>query len=279
MGKLTMENVAALSVQYWHFSLDYFLDSMEKCGIHNIEFWPGEPHYYRGDYSSAGEAAKAIRQLRRKMEDKQLKVVMYTPETLSYPFNPAGITEAYRNRTLDMYKTSMEDALEFGTNQMFCNAGWGALDLPREQTWAYGVDTISKACAFAKKMGMELNIEPLQPYESNLVTNAADLKRFMDDVGADNLYAVIDMGALATAEESLADYFDILPGKVRHFHWCDRNHEVPGDRDLPLADDIAYLNEQGYERYLSLEVFDDMYLSDPHAAYMRAAEWMRRHLA
>ena len=48
MSELTMERVAALSVQYWHYSLEYFLDSMVKCGIKNIEFWPGEPHYYRG---------------------------------------------------------------------------------------------------------------------------------------------------------------------------------------------------------------------------------------
>lgn len=279
MDHLTMDNVSALSVQYWHFSLDYFLDSMVKCGIRNIEFWPGEPHYYRGNYTSSGEAARAIRALRAKMEQLGLKVVMFTPETLSYPFNPAGNSPSYRSRTLDMYKAAMDDALEFGTNQMFCNAGWGVLDRPRQESWDHAVETIRSACAHAARMGMELNLEALQPYESNLVNSAADLARFLSDVGADNLYAVIDLGAMATAGDTIETYFEALPGRIRHLHFCDRNHEVPGDRDLPLAHCIDYLNAQGFDRYLSLEVFDDMYLSNPHEAYLRSAEWLRRHLS
>ena len=109
MKKLTMDRVAVLSVQYCHYSFEYFIDSMEKCGVKNVELWPGEPHYFRGDYSSAGEAAKKIREMKKLMDDKGIKVIMYTPETLSYPYNPAGHGDAYRNRTIDWYKMAMED--------------------------------------------------------------------------------------------------------------------------------------------------------------------------
>jgi protein FrlC len=270
-----MKNVAAMSVQYWHYSFDYFIDSMVKCGINNVEFWSGEPHYYRGDFRSSGDATRRIRELRKKMDNAGLKVIMYTPETLNYPYNPAAFDEAYRNRTIDMYKYATEDLLELGTNQLFCNPGWGLLDKPRETAWAYAVDTIRRVCEYAGKMGVTLNIEQLQPYESNLITTAADMEQFLQDVGADNLVFCLDIGAMAVAQDTIEDFYRRFPDKIQHVHFSDLNHEVPGDRELPLRDYITSLNQYGYTGYLTLEVNDTMYISEPHEAFMRAADYMR----
>ena len=275
MSELTMERVAAMSVQYWHYSLEYFLDSMVKCGIKNIEFWPGEPHYYRGDYLSAGEAAKRIREIRKQMDDRGLKVIMYTPETLGYPFNPAGRDERYRSRTIDMYKTAMEDALEFGTNKLFCNSGWGLLDEPREDAWKRSADTFRQISDYAGKMGIEICLEQLQPYESNLVCTSSDVKRMLDEVGADNFNSCIDIGAMAVAGEEIEDFYSKFPKKITHVHFSDLNHEVPGDRGLPLKKYIDVLNANHYEGYLSLEVNDTMYIDDPHTPFLRSAEYLR----
>jgi protein FrlC len=279
MNKLTMDNVAAMSIQYWHYSFDYFINSMVQCGIRNVELWPGEPHYYREDFRSSGDAAKRIRELRRKMDDAGLQVIMYTPDTLGYPYNPAAFDEAYRNRTIDMYKHAVEDLLEFGTNQMFCNPGWGLLDKPRETAWAYAVDTIRRICEYAGKMGVTLNIEQLQPYESNLIITAADMEQFLQDVGADNLVCCLDIGAMAVAKDTIDDFYRRFPDKIGHVHFSDLNHEVPGDRGLPLKDYIATFNRYGYTGYLTLEVNDTIYINDPHEAFMRAAAYMRTLLA
>lgn len=279
MGKITMDRVAAMSVQYWHYSFAYFLDSMEACGIRNIELWAGEPHYYRPDYGSFAEAAAAIRTRRRQMEDRGMRVIMYTPETLSYPFNPAASHEAWWRRTIDMYREAMEDALAFGTNQLFVNSGWGLRDEPRQAAWDRAVDTFAKVCAYAREMGVDVNMEQLQPYESNLVCTSADLGRMLDDVGADNLHCCLDIGAMAVAGEAIDDFYRLMPGKVRHVHFSDLNHEVPGDRGLPLAEYIRSFEARGYEGYLSLEVNDTMYIEKPHEAFLRAAERMRGFLA
>lgn len=274
---ISWDQVAALSVQYSQFSFDYFLDSMEKCGITNIEFWPAEPHYYRDDYRSSSAAAKTIRQLRRKIDDRGMKVVMYTPETLGYPFNPAGHT-LERERAIDMYKTAMEDALEFGTNRIFLNPGTGLRDEPREQAWQRSVDTFARVTEYGHSMGVEFYIEQLQPYESNLVTTSTELALLIKEIGASNLHAVLDIGAMVVAGDDIDGYFQQMPGNIGHVHFSDRNHEALGDQDLPLELYLDQLGSYGFSEYLSLEINDGMYLGDPHSPFLRSARWLQERL-
>ncbi|MFB6468414.1 hypothetical protein ACE38V_16695 [Cytobacillus sp. Hz8] len=38
------EQIAAMSVQFVQYSLDYTIDAYAKCGIKYMEFWGAEPH-------------------------------------------------------------------------------------------------------------------------------------------------------------------------------------------------------------------------------------------
>ena len=60
MSRITMQDVAVMSVQYVQHSFDYYLDSMERCGLRRVDLWGGAPHYCRLDYSSAAEAAAKV---------------------------------------------------------------------------------------------------------------------------------------------------------------------------------------------------------------------------
>ena len=51
MSKITMDNFAVMSVQYVHYSLEYYLDSMVKNGLRHVDLWGGIPHYCRLDLS------------------------------------------------------------------------------------------------------------------------------------------------------------------------------------------------------------------------------------
>ncbi|MGX6979651.1 sugar phosphate isomerase/epimerase family protein [Vagococcus elongatus] len=279
MKNLVMDQLAAMSVQYSKFSFDYFINSMEECGIKNVELWAGVPHYWRENYLSSSDAIKKIREYRRRLEDKGMKVIMYTPETLVYPFNPAAKNINTRNRTIDLFKMAVEDALEFGTNQVFCNSGSGLYDEEREYAWERMVDTFQQVTSYAKKMGVDLNIEQLQRYESNLVCTAHDIRRVIKEVDASNMYCCLDVVAMAEAGESIDGFYEII-GKesIQHVHFSDRNHEIPGDRDLPLKEYLEYLDELNYSGYISLEVNDIIYLEKPHEAFYKSTRKMNELL-
>ena len=78
MSVITLDQLAVMSVQYVQYTFDYFLDSMDRCGIHNIDLWGGSPHFCRLDYPWGPAAARRIRELRRQIEDRGMKVVIYT---------------------------------------------------------------------------------------------------------------------------------------------------------------------------------------------------------
>ena len=41
MSIITMDQIAVMSVQYVHYTFDYYLDSMHQCGIKNLDLWGG----------------------------------------------------------------------------------------------------------------------------------------------------------------------------------------------------------------------------------------------
>ena len=37
MSNITMDQVAVMGVQYFHYTLDYYLNSMHRCGVKNLD--------------------------------------------------------------------------------------------------------------------------------------------------------------------------------------------------------------------------------------------------
>jgi len=281
MPEISMNHISVMSVQYWHYSFEYFLHSMEKCRLKNIELWAGAPHYCFGDYKRRASADRRIAAMRRQIEELGMQVVMLTPEQLNYPINIAGRERAYRRKSLDYFVRSMEDALAFGTQRLFITSGWGLLDEPRQDAWQRSVDSLQWLCEKAQALGVTLVIEQLQPYESNLLTTCRDMQRMLHEVGSPALQGCVDLVAMAVVKDELQSFFDLLPGRIHHIHFADGNpsgHYVPGDGNLPLLEYIRTLEANHYNQYLTLEVNDSIYWDDPHTSIERSAAYLRRYL-
>ena len=279
MSKITMDNFAVMSVQYVHYSLEYYLDSMVKNGLKHVDLWGGIPHYCRLDYPFAEDAKQKIGSIRAMMEERGLDVSVYTPETLAYPYSFSHPEEEVRKRTVDYFSMAMDDALLFGTNKVFLNSGCGLLDLPREESFARLVDTYKKIAAIAEQKGIELVLEQLQPYESNLVLNLQDIKRVLDEVDSPAMYICVDVVAMAVAGEELKDYFEVL-GRERSklIHFADTCHYILGDGELPLKDYLKTLEEYDYDGIVDLEINDSIYWDDPHESIRKSVEWLKAEL-
>ena len=276
MSKITMDNFAVMSV---HYSLEYYLDSMVKNGLKHVDLWGGIPHYCRLDYPFAEDAKQKIGSIRAMMEERGLDVSVYTPETLAYPYSFSHPEEEVRKRTVDYFSMAMDDALLFGTNKVFLNSGCGLLDLPREESFARLVDTYKKIAAIAEQKGIELVLEQLQPYESNLVLNLQDIKRVLDEVDSPAMYICVDVVAMAVAGEELKDYFEVLGReRIKLIHFADPCHYILGDGELPLKDYLKTLEEYDYDGIVDLEINDSIYWDDPHESIRKSVEWLKAEL-
>ena len=274
---LKKEQVAAMSVQFIQYSLDYTIDSFAKSGISNIEFWGAEPHYYRLNYLTRYEAGKRLRKIRQQLEEYGIKVVMYTPETLAYPYSFSNPDGKVRDRTVEFFDLACQDALELSCKRIFINTGCGLRDVDRDISWNYTVDSFHRICEIAHRYGVELVLEQLQPYESNLVTSLKDVQKMLHDVQQENLKVCLDVVAMEVAGETIPDFFDQLGKKIVHIHLADNNHEILGNGHYPIIGYLDYLSSIDYDQYVSLEINDSIYWEDPYPSLKKSMEYLNEN--
>ena len=275
MRKITMNDFAAMTVSYQQYSFDYVLNSLQKIGIRNIDFWGGTPHFCHLDYSDK-EAETFLKQLRQKAEDRGMRFVIYTPETLAYPFSIADPNTRTVERTIDFFRASMDDALTLGTDRLFINTGTGLRDHPVEQSMEICINAIRKICDDAESKGITMMLEQLQPYESNICTDINAIKKIVDAVDSPNLKICVDLVAMDVAKENLEMYYDTFgEDKIGFIHFSDAHHEICGTGDLPLKEYIETLQKHDYDSIVDLEINDSIYWFDPHDAHKRTVDHLK----
>lgn len=282
MSIITMDQIAVMSVQYVHYTFDYYLDSMHQCGIKNLDLWGGSPHYCRLDYLTSSSAERKLLEMRRKAESLGMKYVMYTPETLGYPYSFSAPEQPIRDRTVDYFDMAMDDALTLGTNRVFMNSGCGPLDIPREDSWKRAVETIHKICEMAEKRGISILLEQLQPYESNLLVNLPQMKEMLNEVHSPALKTCVDLIAMEVAGENLEDYYNVLgEDTIQFIHYADGDpsgHFILGDGNLPLKEYLNILEKHNYTGIVDLEINDSIYWDDPHTSVQQSVNYLKENL-
>ena len=275
MSKITLKDFAVMTPSYQQYSFDYTLNSIKDIGISNVDFWGGIPHYYRHDYSDA-EAKRFLEDLRKKAEDLGLRFVIYTPETLAYPYSIADPNKNTVQRTIDYFSLCMDDALTLGTNRLFINTGTGLRDIDPKVSMDICIDSISKICHEAERKGITMMLEQLQPYESNICTDIKAIKKIIDAVKSPALKICVDLVAMDVAGEDLEMYYDTFGEDMIGFiHFSDSHHEVCGTGDLPLKEYIETLERHNYSSIIDLEINDSIYWEDPHTPHKQTVDYLK----
>jgi protein FrlC len=262
---LSRSQISGSNFSYQHLPFDVFLDDMVELGRQHVELWGIAPQLHipqLGDDEARG--------IRRRLQERGLNAICLTPEQVIYPVNVASPEPWLRDASIAMFRRAAQLCVELGSPLLFLTPGRGFEDEPAEAGWRRAVDAIGQITAYASTLGVECVLEPLQRVESNLVNDSAALARMIDDVGAANLGAALDTVAMATAGETVDDYFDTFGERIRHVHLIDgrpNGHLAWGDGELPLGRYLEALARRGYRGHLTFELFGDgSYAFDPRSA-------------
>lgn len=276
MKNITIDKAAGMNIHYLHYPLDYFLDSMNRMQIKNIELWGGSPHYYIEDLTIS-----ETKSIKKKIESRNLKLICFTPEQCIYPVNIAAKEPYIRERSIRYFIKCIEAASELNSPMMLVTSGWGYLSESKEEAWKRSRDSLERILHKAELLGISLSLEPLRTDESNLVNNLSSLKKMLTEIHSPVLKGMIDTIPMALAGESIEDYFSALGKDLVHIHFIDgkpRGHLAWGDGILPLGKYVESLNSNNYEGYLTLEITDSGYLSDPENAVRKSIEKLKKAL-
>lgn len=130
-------------------------------------------------------------------------------------------------------------------------------------------------CAQRAAPDVQLVLEPLNRYETNLIHTVAEGLELIEDVGAANLGLLFDTFHANIEEVSLENAIRNAGDRLLHFHVADSNRWYPGAGHLDFAPVIHTLQSLGYDRYLSAEI---MPLPSAEACAERTIASLRRFL-
>lgn len=276
MGLIRHEQIAGMNCHYYNYSLDFFLDTMERNGYETVALWGGAPHFYL-DYLSYSNCA----QIRRKAEKRGLKIKCFTPSSGTYGYQMGMQPTSHRERVYQYYLGGIKAAAELGADMVSMNSGWGYWDEPFETAWERSKEMIVRLCDAAQREGVVLTMESLRRAESQLAWNLENTKRLYDEIHHPALKIMIDTTAMGVAEETPKQWFETFGSNIVNTHFIDGTpygHLVWGDGTQPLEEWLQILKDYGYSGLLGLEITARQYYDDPAAADRQSMEILSKYI-
>lgn len=243
-----------LTYLFRRYPLEKAFQVCSTLGYDGIEIWGARPHAYPWDMDEA-----KIEDILRMKEQYSLEIPVYTAELLSYPYNICTQDEKERRETIAYLKKALEAGKAIGAEFVqaaFDHSGFG---VTRKQNHENVVNVLKELCDHAVKVGIDLMVEPVTIWESNVGASVYDVLDIVEDVGCPDLKVMLDTATPFAHFEPFGEFLDLFGDRVVHVHFQDNDgisyaHLPLGDGCLPLEDVVAILQSRGYDRYLSVEL-------------------------
>ncbi len=275
MKNISWSQVAYTNFPYYKYSLKYTLDSLERIGARDIEFYGAYPHFYLGDVTPSD-----IKAVSKMLRNHNLQVINLCPENCTYPVNASSANFHARNRSIEHYVRALEAANEFESPYCLFFPGWAHFDEEQEDAWKRGIETMVYLAGIAEAYGIQLLLESA-PRTSSIVTSADKQLQMIKEVGSPAINGMIDLTCLHNIGETVEKVIDKLGIEHIchvHFHNCVElspgrfEHRIPIDGILDIKHIVNVLDEAGYRGHFGCEVFSP-YESEPEKAMLAYKKW------
>lgn len=274
---LKRKQLIGANFSFQHHPFRWTAEKLSGMGFQQMEFWGIAPHLDLFHDNGA-----RLAEVRTILGDNGLTIRCFTPEQVLYPINIASGDSIYREASVERFLRAADICAELGAKYLFLTPGRGFECESREIAWGNSIQSINRIAAHARSIGVCCLLEPLQRLESNIVTDADALQRFWRALDGDDIDIVLDLVAMATADDSVDGYFERFGKRIAHVHIVDgtpAGHLAWGDGNLPLGDYLEQLGRHGFAGTLTFEPFGNgSYALDPIAAWRRCLGAIAPHL-
>jgi sugar phosphate isomerase/epimerase len=119
--------------------------------------------------------------------------------------------------------------------------------------WDIAVESIRQTARYAAKFGIQLAMEPINRYETYLVTTVEDVLRFNAEVNEPNVKINLDCFHMNIDEADPAEAVRKAGKDLIHMHVADSNRVAPGRGHTDFRAILAALKEVGFTGTMTLE--------------------------
>lgn len=117
-------------------------------------------------------------------------------------------------------------------------------------------DVLVRVCEAAGDAGVTIAIEPLGPRETNFLNTAAETIELIERVDHSACKLHLDVKAMASERFAIEEIIQKSKNHTAHFHANDPNLKGPGQGAVDFTSVAQALQSTGYDRWVSVEVFD-----------------------
>ena len=186
-----------------------------------------------------------------------------------------------RRRTGDYLVALAEATRDLGGSVMVLGSPKQRDLLPgvsHDQAREHALEVFHRVMPAIGALGVDLCIEPLAPTETNFLNTCAQAKTLIEQVN--NAHFKLHMDVKAQSGETGTTVPALIRQYARdagHFHAQDVNLRGPGMGSVDFGPILKALVESGYDRWVSVEVFD--FSPGAEETARRSIECLRRELA
>lgn len=172
---------------------------------------------------------------------------------------------------------SLEVASELDIKLVQVTSGSGYFHETTDEAWKRSRESLEVLLKRAEELHIDLSLEPLLPYESNLVKDLSSAHRMLEEIDSPLLGVHLDTVSMEIAGDTLEDYFQTFGHCVKHVQLCDgpQGHLTWGDGSFQLDKYLDIIDFNLYQGYLGLEIFDHKYYVDPDKALVQGIRSIR----
>ena len=131
---------------------------------------------------------------------------------------------------------------------------WGG-ELTRDAALGLLSDALNELGPYAAKYNVPLIYEPLNRYETNLLTRVADGVEYLKTLETDNTKLLADLFHMNIEESNIAEAITAGTGYIGHIHFVDSNRQATSRGHMNYDPIAAAIKSSGYDAYLSAEAF------------------------
>ena len=252
-----------------------------KLGYHGIEIAP-----FTLAPSAEDVTPKARKEARRIIEDAGLEIV-----GLHWLFARPGLPPQKQG---ELHMTTTDDQIWGRTRDylsclldLCADLGGKVLVLgspkqrsviegqTKEGAWQKAVDLLSSVLDKAGGLGLTICLEPLSPAETNFINTVAEGMKMVRQISHPNFKIHLDVKAMSSESKPVSDVIrSVKAGDIGHFHVNDPNLYGPGMGEADYAPIAKAIDEVGWNKWLSVEVFK--YDPDPETIARKSIETLHK---
>lgn len=140
--------------------------------------------------------------------------------------------------------------------------------------WQRAADLLGSVLEKAGDLGLTICLEPLSPVETDFINTVEDGMKLVRQLNHPSLKIHLDVKAMCSEARPVPEIIrSVTADEIGHFHVNDANLYGPGMGEVDYAPIAEAIDEVGWDRWLSVEVFK--YDPDPETIANRSIDYLR----